>query len=155
MRQTFQAPGAKNAGLAMVLMVGTGLGWIAHAQQPPAPPPGTPVEAAGFTGKTAMLDSTGYAVGRRVFAPHSHNATWHMHSTGQLVFAESGHGRLQMKGQAIRILAPGDSGYIPPNTMHWHGSAPDETFTMMFITMGTSTTSPGEPITEDIYLGRK
>jgi quercetin dioxygenase-like cupin family protein len=155
MRQTFRASGATSAGIAMVLTAGIGLGWIAHAQQPAAPPPGTPVEAAGFTGKTAMLDSTGYSVGRRIFAPYSHNATWHMHSAGQLVFAESGHGRLQITGEAIRMLAPGDSGYIPPNTMHWHGSAPDETFTMMFITMGASTTSQGEPITEDIYLGRK
>jgi quercetin dioxygenase-like cupin family protein len=120
-----------------------------------APPAGTPVEAAGFVGKTAMLDSTGYSVGRRVFAPRSHNATWHAHTTGQLVFAESGHGRLQIEGQPVRVLAPGDSAYIPPATMHWHGSAPDETFTMMFITMGTSTTSQGTPITDDVYLGRK
>jgi quercetin dioxygenase-like cupin family protein len=152
MRQTFRVPGAITAGFAMVLAAG--MSWIAYAQQP-ATPTGIPVEAAGFTGKTAMLDSTGYSVGRRIFAAHSHNATWHMHTAGQLVFAESGHGRLQIKGEAIRMLAPGDSGYIPPNTMHWHGSAPDDTFTMMFITMGSSTTSPGEPITDDIYLGKK
>lgn len=139
-------------GLALMLSGG----WLAAAQQPAAPPPaGTPVEAAGFTGKTAMLDSTGHSVGRRIFAPHSHNATWHMHTAGQLVFAESGHGRLQIKGQAIRMLAPGDSGFIPANTMHWHGSAPDESFTMVFITMGTSTTAQGDPITDDIYLGKK
>ena len=147
------SPGAASALICQGLLLTTS--WLASAQQPTATPPGTPVEAAGFTGKTAMLDSTGYSVGRRVFAPHSHNATWHMHSAGELVFAESGHGRLQIKGETIRMLAPGDSGYIPPNTMHWHGSAPDETFTMMFITMGGSTTSQGEPITEDIYLGRK
>ena len=79
-------------------------GWLVHAQQPTA---ASPTEAAGFTGKTAMLDSTGYSVGRRIFAPHSHNATWHMHTAGQLAFAESGRGRLQIKGQAIRLLAPG------------------------------------------------
>lgn len=124
-------------------------------QQPGAPPAGTPVEAAGFAGKTAMLDSTGYSVGRRVFAPRSHNATWHAHTVGQLVFAESGHGRLQVQGQPIRVLAPSDSAYVPPNTMHWHGSAPDETFTMVFITMGSSTTSTGAPITDEVYLGRK
>ena len=110
-------------------LVGAGL-LIAGAstlrgEQPGAPPAGTPVEAAGFVGKTAMLDSTGYSVGRRVFAPRSHNATWHAHTAGQLVFAESGHGRLQIQGQPIRVLAPGDSAYVPPDTMHWHGSAPD------------------------------
>ena len=124
-------------------------------EQQAAPPAGTPVEAAGFVGKTAMLDSTGYSVGRRIFAPRSHNTTWHAHTVGQLVFAESGHGRLQIQGQPVRVLAPGDSAYVPPATMHWHGSAPDETFTMMFITMGNSTTSQGAPITDDVYLGRK
>ena len=126
-----------------------------RGEQPGTPPVGTPVEAAGFVGKTAMLDSTGYSVGRRVFAPRSHNTTWHAHTVGQLVFAESGHGRLQIQGQPIRVLAPGDSAYVPPATMHWHGSAPDETFTMVFLTMGNATTSQGAPITDEMYLGRK
>jgi quercetin dioxygenase-like cupin family protein len=145
----------------LVFGVSAGRSWIAHSQQPatapvPAvPPTGIPTEAAGFVGKTAMLDSTGYAIGRRIFAPGSHNATWHMHTAGQLIFAEAGHGRFQIKGQPIRELAPGDSGYIPGGTMHWHGSVPNESFTMTFITMGASTTSQGEPLTEEVYLGKK
>lgn len=142
--------------LGLVLAVSIG-----HAQQPatppvpPAPPTGIPAEAAGFVGKTALLDTTGYTIGRRVFAPGAHNATWHMHTAGQLVFAESGHGRLQIKGQPIRELAPGDSGYIPGGMMHWHGSAPNDTFTMTFVTMGASTTSQGEAVTEEVYRGKK
>jgi len=140
---------------------GVSVDWIGHAQQPAAPavaaqpPTGIPIEAAGFVGKTATLETTGYSVGRRIFAPGSHNATWHMHTAGQLIFAESGHGRFQIKGQPIHELAPGDSGYIPPGVMHWHGSVPNESFTMTFITMGASTTSQGEALTEDVYLGRK
>jgi quercetin dioxygenase-like cupin family protein len=131
---------------------------VGLAQQPTtpvSPPTGIPVEAPGFVGKTALLDTTGYAIGRRIFAPGSRNANWHMHTAGQLVFAESGRGRLQIKGQPMRELAPGDSGYIPPNVMHWHGSAPDESFTMAFINMGASTTTQGEALTEDVYLGKK
>jgi quercetin dioxygenase-like cupin family protein len=144
--------------VALVLKVSAG--WIGHAQQPAAAPPpaaptGIPAEAAGFVGKTAMLDTTGYSIGRRIFAPGSHNATWHMHTAGQLIFAESGHGRFQIKGQPIRELAPGESGYIPGGMMHWHGSVPNESFTMTFITMGASTTSQGDPLTEDVYLGKK
>lgn len=116
---------------------------------------GVPVEAPGFVGKTALLDTTGYSIGRRIFAPGSHNATWHMHAAGQLVFAESGRGRLQITGLPMRELSPGDTGYIPANTMHWHGSAPNESFTMTFVTMGAGPTSQGEPLTEDAYLGRK
>jgi len=44
---------------------------IGHAQQS-----GVPAEAPGFIGKTATLDTTGYSVGRRIFAPGAHNATW-------------------------------------------------------------------------------
>jgi len=39
--------------------------------------------------------------------------------------------------------------------MHWHGSAPNESFTMTFVTMGAGATTQGEPITDDIYLGKK
>ena len=147
--------------LACLGMIHVAGSWIGHAQQPPAAPgaaaapAGIPVEAAGFVGKTALLDTTGYSIGRRIFAPGSHNATWHMHTAGQLIFAESGHGRFQIKGQPIHELAPGDSGFIPGGMMHWHGSVPNESFTMTFVTMGTSTTSQGETLTDDVYLGRK
>ena len=131
------------------------VGSTSNAQPQQTPPTGTPTEAPGFVGKTAMLDTTGYSIGRRIFAPGSHNATWHMHTAGQLIFAESGHGRFQIKGQPIHELAPGDSGFIPGGMMHWHGSVPNESFTMTFVTMGASTTSQGEAITDDVYLGRK
>ena len=141
------------------LVVGLASVRMGYAQQPATPPApaatGVPVEAPGFTGKTALLDTAGYSVGRRIFAPGSHNATWHMHAAGQLIFAESGHGRLQIKGQPLRGLPPGDTAYIPASTMHWHGSAPNETFTMTFVTMGAGPTSQGEPLTEDVYLGKK
>ena len=137
------------AAIVGVALVGSGViaRWIAHAQEP--------VEAPGFVGKTARLDTTDYSVGRRVFAPGSRNATWHMHTAGQLIFAESGRGRLQIKGQPIRELAPGDSAYIPANVMHWHGSTPNDSFTMAFINMGASTTSQGDPLSEAEYLGKK
>jgi quercetin dioxygenase-like cupin family protein len=129
----------------MAVVFQNSLGEIGHAQQS-----GVPTEAPGFIGKTATLDTTGYTVGRRIFAPGSHNATWHMHAAGQLIYAESGHGRYQIKGQPIRELAPGDTGYIPGGTMHWHGSVPNESFTMTFVTMGAGATTQGEPITDEI-----
>ncbi len=46
----------------------------------------------------------GYTVGRRVFEAGARNATWHMHTAGQLVFAEAGRGRLQIQGQPIKEL---------------------------------------------------
>lgn len=117
--------------------------------------PGVLGPAQGFTGNTTTLDTTGYTIGRRVFEKGSRNATWHMHTAGQLVFGEEGRGRLQIQGQPMRELKVGDSAFIPGGAYHWHGAAPDENFTMMFITMGASKTTQGEPVTEQIYRGGK
>jgi quercetin dioxygenase-like cupin family protein len=132
----------------------------------PAPVPNPPADTAkpqfgvlgpapNFTGHTASLDPAGYTVARRVFAAGAHNATWHMHTAGQLVFGEAGRGRLQIQGQPIKELGVGDSAYIPGGTFHWHGASPNENFTMMFVTMGQSKTSQGEPVSDDVYLGKK
>jgi quercetin dioxygenase-like cupin family protein len=150
MPHAFRIRSAVGAIVWMTIVFQNSAGEIGHAQQT-----GVPAEAPGFVGKTATLDTTGYTVGRRIFAPGSHNATWHKHAAGQLIFAESGHGRYQIQGQPIRELAPGDTGYIPGGTMHWHGSVPNETFTMTFVTMGAGATTQGEPITDEIYLGKK
>ena len=120
----------------------------------PAPQFGVIGPAPNFTGNTGTLDPAGYTVGRRVFEAGARNATWHMHTAGQLVFGEAGRGRLQIQGQPIKELGVGESAFIPGGTYHWHGASPNENFTMMFITMGQSKTSQGEPVTEEVYLGK-
>jgi quercetin dioxygenase-like cupin family protein len=134
----------------------------AYAQQgaAPTPAPAAPQRgvlgpAPNFTGNTTTLDTTGYTIGRRVFAAGARNATWHMHSAGQLVFGEAGRGRFQLQGQPIKELGVGDSAYIPGGAFHWHGAAPNENFTMVFVTMGQSKTSQGDPVTDAVYLGNK
>jgi quercetin dioxygenase-like cupin family protein len=124
-------------------------------EKPPARQFGVIGPAANFTGNTGTLDPAGYTVGRRVFEAGARNATWHMHTAGQLVFAEAGRGRLQIQGQPIKELALGESAYIPGGAYHWHGAAPNENFTMMFVTMGQSKTSQGEPVTDAVYLGNE
>jgi len=144
--------------LRLVAMVVVFTVCTATAQQPPAAPapvPGVPGPAPNFTGNTTTLDATGYTVGRRVFEAGGRNATWHMHTAGQLVFGEEGRGRLQIQGQPIREIGVGDSAFIPGGAFHWHGASPTQNFTMMFITMGASKTSQGEPVTDAIYLGKK
>ena len=137
----------------------TFLGFAAmFAQQPAAPAPqqyGVIGPAPNFTGNTGTLDPAGYTVGRRVFEAGTRNATWHMHTAGQLVFAEAGKGRVHLRGQPIKELAAGESAFIPGGTYHWHGASPTERFTMMYVTLGQSKTTQGEPVTEDEYRGRK
>ncbi len=133
------------------------------AQQPapslsaavPAPQPGVLGPAPNFVGNTTTLDTKAYSIGRRIFAAGGHNATWHAHTAGQLVFGEAGRGRMQIKGQPVKELAVGDSVFIPGGSFHWHGASANENFTMVYITMGESKTSQGEPVREGEYLGSK
>lgn len=128
---------------------------VANPADPPVPQRGVLGPAPNFIGNTTTLDPAGYSVGRRVFAAGARNATWHMHTAGQLVFGEAGRGRLQIQGQPIKELGVGDSAFIPGGAYHWHGAAPSEDFTMMFVTMGPSKTTQGEPVTDAVYLGKK
>ena len=61
------------------------------------------------------------------FAPGARTA-WHAHPVGQTLYVVSGVGRLQIEGEPVRELRPGDTGLIPPNTRHWHGAAPGRIF---------------------------
>lgn len=164
--------------VAMFALSGVSLAYAGQAGVPKAPPPTSPTyptpapvpspptepapapargvlgPAQGFTGNTTTLDPAGYTVGRRVFEAGARNATWHMHTAGQLVFGEAGRGRLQIQGQPIKELGVGESAFIPGGAYHWHGAAPNENFTMVFITMGQSKTSQGDPVTEANYQGK-
>jgi quercetin dioxygenase-like cupin family protein len=62
------------------------------------------------------------------FTPGARTA-WHSHPVGQVLYAVSGVGRVQLEGEPVQVLHPGDTAMIPPNTRHWHGSAPDMLFT--------------------------
>jgi len=121
----------------------------------PKPEPGVLGPAPNFTGNTTMLSTEGYTVGRRVFAAGARNSTFHAHSAGQLVFGEAGRGRLHIQGQPIKEIGVGESVFIPAGVFHWHGASPTESFTMVYITMGASKVTQGEPVTEEIYLGKK
>jgi quercetin dioxygenase-like cupin family protein len=54
---------------------------------------------------------------------------WHAHPVGQTLYCLSGVGRICIgKGSRPQAIYPGDTVMIPPNTMHWHGAAPDRLF---------------------------
>ena len=140
---------------AAIAFVSTSAQEGAQPRPAPAPQPGVLGPAPNFVGNTTTLDTKAYSIGRRVFAAGAHNATWHAHTAGQLVFGEAGRGRMQIQGQPIRELAVGESVFIPGGSFHWHGASASENFTMVFITMGESKTSQGEPVAEGDYLGSK
>ena len=62
---------------------------------------------------------------RVTFAPGARTA-WHTHPLGQTLHVVSGVGRIQKKGEPVREIRPGDSVWIAPDEVHWHGAAPDQ-----------------------------
>jgi quercetin dioxygenase-like cupin family protein len=61
------------------------------------------------------------------FTPGARTA-WHSHPVGQTLFCLSGVGRICFRGEKPQVLNPGDTVNIPPETLHWHGAAPDRLF---------------------------
>ena len=58
------------------------------------------------------------------FEPGARTA-WHTHPLGQTLHVLSGVGLVGLRGQAPRIIRPGDTVWIPPGEEHWHGAGPD------------------------------
>jgi quercetin dioxygenase-like cupin family protein len=69
---------------------------------------------------------------RVAFEPGARTA-WHTHPVGQALHVVSGLGLVQLKGQPPQQIHPGDSVWIEPNELHWHGAAP--THTMVHLAM--------------------
>ena|SRR5687768_17543916 len=93
---------------------------------------------ANFTGKSTQLDASKVSAGRRLFEAGA-RSNWHSHPNGQLVFNESGIGLHQVQGKPIEQLKSGQSAYVGPNVVHWHGAAPDTSFTQLSVGWGGAT----------------
>jgi quercetin dioxygenase-like cupin family protein len=80
--------------------------------------------------------------------------TWHSHPVGQVLYCTAGIGRIGFKGEQPRVLEPGDTVIIPPDTVHWHGAAPDRFFAhlaMMEVDDQGNGTAWHEAVSEDDY----
>lgn len=61
---------------------------------------------------------------RVAFEPGARTA-WHTHPLGQTLHVTQGVGRFCKEGDAVIEIRAGDTIYIPPETRHWHGAAPE------------------------------
>jgi quercetin dioxygenase-like cupin family protein len=57
------------------------------------------------------------------FAPGARTA-WHTHPVGQTLHVLTGFGLVQLEGEPIQEIHPGDTVMIAPNERHWHGASP-------------------------------
>ena len=84
-----------------------------------------------FTG-TVWLDEIVIAAPARMkafrvsFEPGARTA-WHTHPLGQALHVLSGVGLVQLQGQPAQTIRPGDTVWIEPGEVHWHGAAPGHT----------------------------
>jgi quercetin dioxygenase-like cupin family protein len=91
-----------------------------------------------FTG-TVWIDEivTGVAPSRlranRVsFEPGARTA-WHTHPMGQALHVLSGLGCVQLKGEPVHEIRPGDTVWIEASEVHWHGAVPGYTMVHLAI----------------------
>ena len=121
-------------------------------------PKGNKITGKNFTG-TAWLqmmidnDSTLHAkMGNVTFEPKA-RTNWHTHPGGQIFIITNGVGYYQEKGKAAQLLHKGDIVEIPPNTVHWHGAAPDDGFAHIAISLNTDEGAVVwlQPVTDEEY----
>jgi quercetin dioxygenase-like cupin family protein len=81
---------------------------------------------------------------------------WHTHPFGQTLLIQSGLGRVQVWGQPMQDVRPGDVVWFPPGEKHWHGAAP--TVAMSHIAMHEALDGESadwlEPVSDEQYGGK-
>lgn len=116
--------------------------------------------AANFTGAAfvnmLVSDTSGIyncQVYDVIFEPGCRN-DWHIHAGGQILLCTDGVGYYQEKGKLARRLQRGDVVEIPPEVEHWHGAAPDSSFTHIGISPNTQKGAATwlSPVTEEEYM---
>jgi quercetin dioxygenase-like cupin family protein len=85
------------------------------------------------------------------FTPGARSA-WHSHDGGQTLYVTEGHGLVQVRGQQIVELNPGDVVFAPDGEEHWHGATPDHFMTHLSITEGAPHWGPH--VTDAEYQGQ-
>lgn len=94
---------------------------------------------ANFTGDVHVerlydaVDPSHSSGGFVTFAPGARTA-WHSHPGGQILLVTAGTGRVQLWGQPILEIGPGDVVRIPAGVKHWHGASPRASMTHLGIT---------------------
>ena len=134
-------------GLAVATIAIAGGLWILSGQDHVT----TAAQSNFVGGDPTRPDSSDIRALRLRFEPGA-RSNWHSHSNWQIIMAEEGSGRTQVRGEPLQELIPGTPVYAGPGVVHWHGAAPDEH--MVQLTFVSGQTSWEGPVSDDDYLGR-
>ena len=133
--------------LALALVASAIFVWLLIGQQSRT----TAAQTNFVGGAPSRPDSSDIRAVRLHFEPGS-RSNWHSHGNWQIISAEAGRGRTQVRGEALQEMLPGHPVFTGPGVVHWHGAAPDEHVVQLTFVSGQ--TSWQEPVSDDDYLGR-
>jgi 4-carboxymuconolactone decarboxylase len=128
--------------------------------QPPAPNAQTVTPSSNFTGSVSVTESFSGTGGARlggskvIFQPGA-RTRWHVHPLGQLLVVTAGRGWVQIEGEPVRAIGPGDFVWTPPGAKHWHGATRSSAMTHVTASErpeGSSVTWL-EPVSDEQYKG--
>lgn len=105
-----------------------------------------------FTGNVypyvTMPATDGVVINTVDFTPGA-RTYWHSHENGQILQVLAGRGLIQSAGEPIEVIRAGDTVWVPPGEMHWHGAAPDSYLVHTAISLGV--TSWADPVSDSDY----
>ncbi len=78
---------------------------------------------------------------------------WHCHAGGQIMMVFDGVGRVQRRGERMRILHKGETEYAAPGVEHWHGGSPDQPAQFFQVSIAPPAVYWMEEVGRDDYLG--
>lgn len=74
-----------------------------------------------------------FSLAQAVYAPGA-KLNWHIHPAGQYLLITEGTGYYQEQGKPGQIVHKGDIIKCLPGVTHWHGAAPNSSFTYVAVT---------------------
>ena len=108
--------------------------------------------ANNFTGTIAVQQTTGMNMSRIRFEAGA-RTNWHIHSAPQILLIEEGRGRWQEQGDVVKDIPANQPVLTKPNTLHWHGAAPDQAAVQFSVYAGTLEWK--QAVTSEEYSGKK
>lgn len=105
-----------------------------------------------FTGTISVQQTAGMNMSRIRFEAGA-RTNWHTHTAPQILLIEEGRGRWQELGDAVKEIPMNQPVLTKPNTLHWHGAAPDQAAVQFSVYAGMLEWK--QPVTDDEYFGKK
>ena len=116
-----------------------------------SPPPTSAAPQSRFVGGAPARSDVEVRPSRLRFQPGA-RSNWHSHANFQIIMAEEGRGRTQVRGEPMQEMSLGVPVCAAADVVDWHGAAPDEY--LLQLTFSSGETNWFEPVGDRDYEGR-